>query len=328
MVEGIFSKTYNNILVDNLVAQDKGNRLYAVSADVANRHNTTTFYDSSLKSQNSAIYYLHNTNKGYSYSVSASVAKQFDCGLGLSAAYTFGHSFSVMDGISAQVSSVWSKTYAAEPDNAGLTYSLFDVPHKISATLSYSRRYARLFGTTLSLVYQAYSGSRYSLTYYQNNIDVNGDSSRGNTPMYIPTRSELAAMQFESEEQRTAFGNYIESNRYLRTHRGRYAERNAMQTPFEHHLDLHIAQDFYFGAKTERKLQITLDVMNFGNMLSRSWGASYYLSNWKLSPVEVYALDDDGSGNKTPRYRYRGATISKNDLLSRWHMQLGVRVVF
>lgn len=328
VVEGIFSKTYNNILVDNLVAQDKGNRLYAVSADVANRHNTTTFYDSSLKSQNSAIYYLHNTNKGYSYSVSASVAKQFDCGLGLSAAYTFGHSFSVMDGISAQVSSVWSKTYAAEPDNAGLTYSLFDVPHKISATLSYSRRYARLFGTTLSLVYQAYSGSRYSLTYYQNNIDVNGDSSRGNTPMYIPTRSELAAMQFESEEQRTAFGNYIESNRYLRTHRGRYAERNAMQTPFEHHLDLHIAQDFYFGAKTERKLQITLDVMNFGNMLSRSWGASYYLSNWKLSPVEVYALDDDGSGNKTPRYRYRGATISKNDLLSRWHMQLGVRVVF
>lgn len=328
VVEGIYTKTYNNILIDNLVAQDTGKRLYAVSAEAANAHNTTVFYDSSLKSQNSAIYYLHNTNKGYAYSVSASVGKAFDCGLSLSAAYTFGHSFSVMDGISAQAASIWGKTYAPESNNLGLTYSLFDVPHKVSATLAFSRRYARLFGTTVSLIYQAYSGSRYSLTYYQNGIDVNGDSYRGNTTMYIPTRDELAAMQFESEEQRTAFGSYIESNGYLRSHRGRYAERNAMQTPFEHHLDLHIAQDFYFGAKTERKVQITLDVMNFGNMLSRKWGASYYLSNWKLSPVEVYALDDDGAGNKTPRYRYRGASLSKNDLLSRWHMQLGVRVVF
>ncbi len=328
IVEGIFSKTYNNIFVENLVAQDTGNRLYAVSADMANERNTTVFYDSSLKSQNSAIYYLRNSNKGYAYSVSASLAKRFDFGLGFSAAYTFGHSFSAMDGISSQAASIWGKTYATEPNNAALTYSLFDVPHKVSATLSYSRRYARCFGTTLSLVYQAYSGSRYSLTYYANGIDVNGDSYRGNTPMYIPTRAELAAMQFESDDQRAAFDAYITGNRYLRTHRGRYTERNAMQTPFEHHLDLHLAQDFYFGAKTERKLQISLDVMNFGNMLSRSWGASYYLSNWKLSPVEVYALDDDGAGNKTPRYRYRGATVSKNDLLSRWHMQLGIRVVF
>ena len=328
VVEGIFSKTYNNIRIDNLVAQDTGKRLYAVSAAVSNDRNTTIFYDSSLKSQNSAIYYLHNTNKGYTYSVSASVAKQFDFGLGLSVAYTFGHSFSVMDGISSQAASIWGKNYATESNNAALTYSLFEVPHKLSATLSYSRRYARYFGTTVSLVYQAYSGSRYSLTYYQNGIDVNGDSYRGNTPMYIPTRDELALMQFETDAQREAFDAYIESNGYLRTHRGRYAARNAMQTPFEHHLDLHIAQDFYFGAQSGRKLQLTLDVMNFGNLLSRSWGASYYLSNWRLSPVEVYALDDDGAGNKTPHYRYRGAVISKNDLLSRWHMQIGVRVVF
>lgn len=327
-MEGIFSKTFNNMLVENLVAQDKGNKLYAVSADMSSAANTTVFYDSSASSQYSSIYYLKNTNKGYSYSVSASLFKHFDFGMDISAAYTFGHSYTVMDGISAQAPTNWGRCYAAESNNPDLAYSLFDTPHKVTASVSYSKRYARYFGTTVSLVYQAYSGIRYSLTYYQNGIDVNGDSNRGNTLMYIPTKSELAAMNFETDEQRDSFDAFIEGDRYLRTHRGRYSERNAMQTPFEHRLDLHFAQDFYFGATTGRKLQLTLDILNFGNMLCKNWGASYYMSGWKASPVEVYALDDDGAGNKTPQYRYRGATVSKDDLLSRWQMQIGVRVTF
>ncbi len=327
-IDGIFSKTFNNMLIENLVAQDKGNRLYAVSAEMSNHDNTTVFYDSSAKSQFSSIYYLKNTDKGYSYSVSASVFKHFGFGMDISAAYTFGHSYTVMDGISAQAPSNWGKCYAAESNTEGLSYSLFDTPHKVTASVSYSKRYARYFGSTVSLIYQAYSGMRYSLTYYQNGIDANGDSCRGNMLMYIPAKSELAAMNFESDEQRDCFDAFIEGDRYLRNHRGRYSERNAMQTPFEHHLDLHFAQDFYFGAATGRKLQLTLDILNFGNLLCKNWGTSYYQPNWKASPVEIYALDDDGTGNKTPQYRYRGATISKDDLLSRWHIQIGARIAF
>ena len=169
---------------------------------------------------------------------------------------------------------------------------------------------------------------RYSLTYYKNSVDVNGDSARGNSTLYIPTTDELAKMDFENESQRADFNAYIEGNRYLRTHRGEYSPRNVMQAPFEHHVDLHVAQDFYFGRNTERKVQITLDVMNLGNLLCRNWGACYLLNDWKLSPMEVYALNDDGAGNKTPRYRWLGAELTKNDLLSRWRMQLGVRIVF
>ena len=44
--------------------------------------------------------------------------------------------------------------------------------------------------------------------------------------------------------------------------------------------------------------------------------------------LEVVSLTDNGNGNKTPNYRFVGGEISKNDLLSRWRMQLGVRVVF
>ena len=327
LVEGVFSKTYNNIFIYNLIAQRNGASLYAVGADAATEHNTTPLYETSRAKQYSSVYYLTNTNKGYSYSVSASLSKHFPFGLSLSAAYTFGHSYSVNDGVSSQAASVWGKNHGTVSDEPRLSFSIFDTPHKISASLSYTKRYAGKFGSTVSLIYQGYSGMRYSLT-YGSSADVNGDGYYGNSTIYIPTQTELQAMQFEDDAQREAFGEFVESNRYLRNHRGEYSRRNAMQAPFEHHLDLHFAQDFYFGNKSDRKVQLTLDVMNLGNLLCRDWGASYYLYNWKLSPVEIYDFTTDAAGNKTPKYRYVDSALSYNDLLSRWRMQIGVRVVF
>ena len=327
VLEGIFSKSINDLVITNLTAQDKGGKLYAVNADLANESNTTTLYDSSLSKTNSSIYLLSNTSKGYGYSVSASVAKKFWFGLDLYGAYTFSHSYSVMDGVSAQALNTWGKNYSSDSNNSPLSYSLFDVPHKVTASVSYSKRYGKLFGTTISLLYQGYSGMRYSLT-YAGKVDANNDTRTGNTTIYVPTESELAAMQFASEADRAAFGDYIEANPALRRSRGQFLARNAMQTPFEHHLDLHIAQDFYFSAKISRKVQISLDVINLGSLISKDWGASYYTSNYCISPVEIVSVTTDESGNRTPKYRFVGGSVSRNDLLSRWRMQLGVRVVF
>ena len=325
-LEGIFSKSINDLLITNLTAQNKGAKLYAVNSALANEQNTTTLYDTSLAKEYSSIYLLSNTSKGYGYSVSASVAKSFRFGLDLYASYTFAHSYSVMDGISAQALNTWGRNYSADSNAPELSYSLFDVPHKVTASLAYSKRYGKLFGTTISLLYQGYSGMRYSLTYA--GVDANSDSSYGNTTIYIPTEGELSAMEFENEAQRTAFGDYIETTPALRRSRGKFLARNAMQTPFEHHLDLHIAQDFYFSAESSRKVQISLDVINLGSLISKDWGASYYTSKYKVSPVEIYDFSTDASGNRTPKYRFVGGSVSRNDLLSRWRMQLGVRVVF
>jgi hypothetical protein len=62
--------------------------------------------------------------------------------------------------------------------------------------------------------------------------------------------------------------------------------------------------------------------------LSKDWGASYYTSKYRLSPVEVSSYKADANGYRVPLYRFVGGTVSRNDLLSRWRMQLGVRVVF
>ena len=329
VLEGVFSKSINDLVITNLTAQDKGGKLYAVNADLANDANTTTLYDSSLSSSYSSIYLLSNTSKGYGYSVSASVAKKLHFGLDLYGAYTFSHSYSVMDGVSAQALNTWGKNYSSDSNNSPLSYSLFDVPHKVTASVSYSKRYAKLFGTTISLLYQGYSGMRYSLT-YAGKVDANNDTRTGNTTIYVPTESELAAMQFASEADRAAFGDYIESTPALNRSRGQFLARNAMQTPFEHHLDLHIAQAFYLSKEKydTRRVEISLDVINLGSLISKDWGASYYTSNYCISPVEIVSVTTDESGNRTPKYRFVGGSVSRNDLLSRWRMQLGVRVVF
>ena len=135
-------------------------------------------------------------------------------------------------------------------------------------------------------------------------------------------------MTFENEEHRKAFGDYIDSTPALARSRGKFLDRNAMQTPFEHHLDLHLAQDIYFSAESSRKVQLSLDVINLGSLFSKDWGASYYTSKYKISPVEISGFTTDAEGHRTPKYRFVGGSISRNDLLSRWRMQVGVRVVF
>ena len=326
-LEGIFSKSINDLLITNLTAQNKGAKLYAAGSALATEENTTTLYDTSLSKQYSSIYLLSNTSKGYGYSLSASVAKSFHFGLDLYAAYTFSHSRSVMDGISAQALNTWSRNYSSDSNAQELSYSLFDVPHKVTASLSYSKRYGKLFGTTISLLYQGYSGMRYSLT-YASTSDANNDGSYGNTTIYVPTAEELQAMEFENEEHRKAFGDLIASTPALARSRGKFLERNALQTPFEHHLDLHLAQDFYFSAESSRKVQLSLDIINLGSLISKDWGASYYTSKYKISPVEIVSYTTDAEGNRTPKYRFVGGSVSRNDLLSRWRMQVGVRVVF
>ncbi len=63
--------------------------------------------------------------------------------------------------------------------------------------------------------------------------------------------------------------------------------------------------------------------MNFGNMLCRHWGAYYNVGGWRMQPVNIVAVEDGA-----PVYRFTSAELTPDDLFSRWHMQLGARIVF
>ena len=320
-----YTKGLNNIYIENLVAEDSGNKLY-----VGGEGSTTssTYYTSTQKPY-SAVYRLSNTQKGYSWSTTARLEYGFTGalrGLHFTAAYTYSQSKSVNDGFSAQSSTNWGRTYAVDSNNPTLSNSAYEFPHKVVSSLSYSRRYGR-YGTNVMLLYNGHSGEHYSLTYYKGGKDVNNDTYKGNSLIYIPTEAEMDSISWADESSKESYNDYIKGDKYLNSHRGKFAERNSHSLPFVHRLDLHVAQSFYFDKSSQRRVELTWDVINLTNLLSRSWGMVYRTSNWALTPLTVTEIQSVKGGYR-PVYKFTKSNYTTDDVLSRWRMQIGIRVVF
>lgn len=334
--DGIFSKTLNNVFFHNLVIESDS-VVYPVSkeASEANPGSTAPYYHNVSDGKYSTVVALGNTSKGYTYSLSGQVTKSFDFGLDLMASYTFGHSYSVNDGTSSVAYSNWKYNYAIDTNSGDeVSWSMFDKPHKITALAAYTS--PSYFGgrasTTVTLSYSAGSGQRYSYTMRESSasVDFNGDGYAGNSLLYIPTTQELTQMNWADAESAQQFENLIRSDRYLSTHRGEWAQRNAGIAPWEHHFDLHIAENIFYDRQRSRKLELTFDVLNASNLLNRAWGI-YYGAAYNRQILNVSSLDTDSSGNVTPTYSFYSNNVntpSISDFYSRWRCQLGVRLTF
>ena len=329
-VEGIYSKTMNNVFFENLAISNSGDKVYAVPGVEA----SSAPYYSTASSDYYSIVHLRNTNKGYTYALSAMLEKSFNFGLDLSASYTFGHAKSVNDGTNSVAYSNWKYNYSRDTNSENeLGFSKFDIPHRVMVQASYTspKYWNGWMSSTISVIYNGFSGSRYSLTMNESS-DFNGDGYRGNSLLYIPTDGELDKMNFAAtsdmtaDQNREAFRQWIENDSYAKNHRGQYAERNSNLSRWEHEIDLHFAQTIH-NIQGVGKLEFTFDIINFANMLNKKWGASYS-SAYNLSPVSMTGLTTDANGNRTATFTYNKAEINKDDIASRWHAQVGVRLSF
>lgn len=158
-------------------------------------------------------------------------------------------------------------------------------------------------------------------------VDFNGDGYKNNSLMYIPTMDEVGQMSWASSSDALKFENFIRSDKYLNSHRGQWSERYAGIAPFEHHFDLHIAQDFFYDKEHGRKLQFTVDFLNIGNLFNRTWGL-YYSSAYNRQILNVTDIAKDAAGNATPTYKFSPKDIYVADFYSRWRCQLGFRFTF
>lgn len=324
-VDALFSKTLNNVFFKNL-AITSNNKVYAVGPNVE----ASAPYYTIDSGKYYAIVALDNTNKGYTYSISGKVEKSFDFGLNLMAAYTYGHSYSLNDGTSSVAYSNWKYNYSIDTNSPDeLSYSLFDRPHKFNAMVSYNTPYyaGGRMKTSVALTYEMQSGQRYCYTMAED-ADFNGDGQKGNSLMYIPTAEEVGMMNWaDGATSAVAFEKYIRGDKYLSSHRGEWSSRYAGIQPFDHQLDLHVAQDFIYDKAAGRKVQVTFDVLNFANLLNPAWGA-YYSGTYNLAVLRVTNMSGDAEGNMTPTYKFNNPSFTPSDFSSRWRCQLGLRVTF
>ncbi len=326
--DALYSKTLNNVFFKNLAITSQNN-VYGVNEEVAisNPGSNARAPYFNINKDYYAIVALDNTNKGYTYSVSGQVEKSFDFGLNLMASYTFGHSYSVNDGTSSVAYSNWKYNYSVNTNAPELALSSFDRPHKVMGMISYtSPLFARGLQTNIALTYEGTSGQRY--TYSMNeSVDFNGDGQKGNSLLYVPTVDEIGKMSWANPADAAKYEAFIRNDKYLRNHRGQWADRNAGIAPFEHHFDLHVAQDFFYDKESGRKLQFIVDFINFSNLLNREWGISYN-ATYNLQILDVTSLTKDSRGNMTPTYKFNPKEITVGDFYSRWRCQLGFRLTF
>jgi len=194
-----------------------------------------------------------------------------------------------------------------------------------------------MFSTQISLYYNGQSGQALSYIY---SGDMNNDAT-SNDLIYIPeTQTEINLVTIAAsgsnpavtpDEQWAKLDAFIKSDKYLNAHRGEYAERNAARSPFQHTFDLRILQDVKVKAgSTSNKLQVSLDIINLGNLINKEWGHSLYASNQQFSLINYRGVV---SGN-TPTFTYApsgmtdGGAYSVADFSSRWRAQIGLRYIF
>ena len=305
-------------------------------------------YAASNKGNNA--YVFTNSDKGRIWNASFKLQKIFENGLYTSVAYNYLNAKDV-NSIEAEITgdAFDFNPVVGNANNDVLSFSKYGDTHRFIGVASKKFTYGGdKFATTISTFFEYAQGGRFNYTYAGN---INGDSSiQNNDLLYIPTASEIQDMQFvasgpngeTAQQQADAFEAYIQQDDYLRENRGQYMERYGALAPWRGKWDLKILQDFNFNVSEEKQntIQLSLDILNVGNLINSDWGVVQQPNN--LSPISVRFPDVDPTNtnpaNYVPDYSQEPSyTFNQNQkktfgfdssLLSRWQMQLGLRYIF
>jgi hypothetical protein len=364
--DAIFTKDLNAVYFDNVNLPEAQTRaagadnrpLYRNPAALNRPANTAspTYQVSPRIVFNDGAIVMRNTNKGYSYTLTAQFQKAFSNGLAASLGYTYTDSRDVSIGGSTPFS-LWSARPISNDPNANETgYSDFLRQHRVVGSLSYRKEYIGHLATTISAFLDAGPNGRYSYVY---NGDMNGDNVGNNDLMYIPRdRSEITLSNlslfsgtpqqsvYTADQQWTDLDNYINQDKYLSKHRGEIAERNGAVAPWIAFVDARVLQDVFTNiGKNRNTLQFSLDVFNLGNLINSNWGVSQ--TQQRNSPLSF--VDYDQTTGR-PRFNFNpivnsrtvfpdGTVTSSVQTLnttnryvttesSRYRLQLGLRYTF
>jgi len=279
---------------------------------------------------------LKNHHMGYGWNISASLEKKMRNGLYGKAGYSYGIVKNAVDPTSVASGSWEYNAQSGNPNKPGISYASTCPDGRLFTALLYKSDYFKIGSTTLSVFFESYANGRESYVY---SGDMNGDNGSSNDLIYIPKdKSEMFFKEYTSDgttyseqDQQDAWEQYIEQDKYLRKHRGRYAERNGVVLPTITRLDFSITQELtpnIFGRKNG--FIIRMDIFNLTNLLNNKWGVGQELQT--NLPLLYQGTDSDGR----PVYNLRdinGKLIDKSythtaSLDDVYKIQLSVKWMF
>ena len=339
-VEALFSKDINSIVQKN-VNLPNPNRVFS-GAD-----NRAYWSGNKVNSNVSSAMVLDNSDQGYQALFTAQVTKNFQYGFSGMLAYTFNLSKDLSANPGSSAYSAWTSNLDAFNLNSPqLSYSSFAVPHRVVGSLTYRIEYAKHFATAISIYYNGAAQGRSSVAYSN---DMTGDGASSDL-IYVPNNKyEIAFIDYidsktgnimTAAQQQDKFMDYVLNDKYLSKRQGQYAERFGSVNPWKNRFDVKVIQDVFtkFGSDRRYTLQLSLDIVNAGNLLSKNWGI-YTRSGLANSYDVIMPLTYKGvSQIGVPTYVLNATSLDNFDAKNKqinsvstgstWGMQLGIRLLF
>jgi len=360
-VEGLYTKVIQDVKFENINLYD--NATYFGQGPTQSPYYTGTKVNSAF----SNAYLLTNTNQGYRYQLTGSLGKTFGNFLDVTAAYTYGVSKDISNGIRNSPESNWQLNPALNVNNPALAYSNFDLRNRIVASINLHKSFAQRFTGYFTSVLTYSTGAPFTWV-YNNNFMGNGQQqvelafipgSASDITLVNKVATTINPTGYAldaSGTQYAALSNFIDNDSYLKTRRGQYAERNASHTPWNNQADVRFMIEAKLGSMTPNEagvvgsghaIQVSFDIVNVGNLLNSSWGRQYFVPNTFNSTLgtgltQVAFANSDGvlsstysvstpttKGFDRPAFTFSSpASYSIDQLASRWQGQLGVRYLF
>ncbi|MCY4216248.1 MAG: carboxypeptidase regulatory-like domain-containing protein [Flavobacteriaceae bacterium] len=270
------------------------------------------------------IYVFTNTDVGSSFNSSLKIQKYWNSNTWFSLAYNYLVSKDANSTASEITSSAFNNNPAIDDVNQAISsHSMFGNKHRLIGTFNTQYEYGP-WVTSIGVFAEYAQGGRFSYTY---SGDINGDGSPNNDLIYVPTSNDIKNMRFigtedEQSTQRTALEKFIQQDPILKTQRGQYAKKYNHLLPWFSRWDMRILQDYEL--KNQNSIQLSIDILNLGNLISSNWGIRQRVTNWQPIGVTV--------DQNRPTYSFdtnlKDTFIDDFSLESRWQIQFGLRYRF
>ena len=314
--EFLYSQNVNDVRYENLNLQQVGTRI-----------DGRPFYARNVNTSISDAIFLTNTDQGDSWSIVFKVDRPFRNGLFMGGSYLYGESTAILDGTSSQAASNWGNVYiSGDPNNPPNVRSNFDPGHRITLSGGYEIPVPGGLTVTASAYYSGQSGRPWSANF---GSDFNADARTTNDLLYIPASASEPITYTNGTFQDLM--TFVNAEQCLSDYIGKSHVRNACRAPWINTFDARVNVGLPFKRV---KAEITWDLLNLINLFDRQAGLLEYANFNDLLVVRpTIAANGATTYNlanlfpngvlQTPQEQF-----TRNDLLSRWQMQLGARIRF
>ena len=275
------------------------------------------------------------SDKGGGNAVTLTLGSPSKQGFGWNVAYTRTSATEVSPLTSSTSNSSFNSRTVFNPNEEVAANSAYLTKDRFNGSVNFSRAFIGKYKTSFGLFYEGRAGKPYSWTYRN---DLNGDGVAGNDLMYIPKAPGSGEVVFAGATPaaqaaaEATFWSVVDSYKELRDSKGGVVGRNGSFSPFVNSFDMRISQEVP-GFSSQHKGVFTLDMLNIGNMINKSWGRTNEIGfqsagGQKRTFVNYVGLDANGKYIYQVNSNVDDLTLRQQKGESQWAVQITARYEF